>query len=511
MHSIFLKIFALLTLFNLALWAFVLVFDDYVELEVRHVSERLSSDAVFWAMIVQPIIGNDALDPFGKLEQVQLRVLAQGMPNADRLQIYRFDAKPTLRDNFRYFPAINLTNLAPIRVTHLPPVGSTEESLPSLIERMFEYFKPLLDNRALTPPMVPLRARFSPQSEVVDWISSSYRVRTVVPVKDGLTTIGLVELWDDIDIREAYIGRNNIRLTLLGGLSVLTIVLGVVLAFSIAFPLRQLARRLDQKLTPTDMATQLQNFSIAGLHDRRDEIGSLHKNLLKMTDQITKLFAEKEQFAAEVSHELKNPIASIIAYSENLPTDMPTTVAGNLEKIKAQAERMNYLVSEISEAAIVDNDLVTKKRVRFDLREVVREIGEHYQNTNLYPQVVIELDLPSKAPMNGLPDRVGQVIVNLLDNAISFVRPKGTVRIRVQSHWRKGPTLIVEDSGPGVREEMRDAVFTRFFSSRVGEAAKPNSSGLGLHICKQIVEAHGGQITISNSDLGGAKFDIFWR
>jgi two-component system sensor histidine kinase ChvG len=264
-------------------------------------------------------------------------------------------------------------------------------------------------------------------------------------------------------------------------------------------------------LTPADLAAQLQSFSIASLHERRDEIGSLHKNLLKLTDQVTVLFAEKEQFAAEVSHELKNPIASIIAYSENLQADVPTNVAGNLKKIKAQAERMNHLVSEISEAAVVDNDLVTKKRVRFDLREVAREIGDHYQNTNLYPQVVIDLDLPSKAPMNGLPDRVGQVLVNLLDNAVSFARPKGTVRIRVQSHWRKGPTLTVEDSGPGVREEMRDAVFSRFFTSRAGEAAKPNSSGLGLHICKQIVEAHGGTITISESDLGGAKFDIFWR
>ena len=511
MRSIFLKIFALLTLFNLALWVFVLVSDDYVELEVRHVRDRLNSDAVFWAMIVQPIVGNDALDPFGKLEQVQSRVLAQGMPNSEQLQIYRFDAEPALSDNYRYFPATNLANLAPIRVTRLPPVRSSEESSPRLIERMFDFFRPLLDYRTLTPPIVPMRARFNPQFEVVDWMGSSYRVRAIVPIKVGSTTIGLVEVWDDIDIQEAYVGRNNIRLTLLGGLSMLTIVLGVALAVSIAFPLRQLARRLDQKLTPADLAAQLQSFSIASLHERRDEIGSLHKNLLKLTDQVTVLFAEKEQFAAEVSHELKNPIASIIAYSENLQADVPKNVAGNLKKIKAQAERMNHLVSEISEAAVVDNDLVTKKRIRFDLCEVAREIGDHYQNTSLYPQVVIDLDLPSKAPMNGLPDRVGQVIVNLLDNAISFARPKGTVRMRVQSHWRKGPTLTVEDSGPGVREELRDAVFSRFFTSRAGEAAKPNSSGLGLHICKQIVEAHGGTVTISDSDLGGAKFDICWR
>ena len=169
---------------------------------------------------------------------------------------------------------------------------------------------------------------------------------------------------------------------------------------------------------------------------------------------------------------------------------------------------MSKLVSEISEAAIVDNDLVTKKREKFDLAEVTQTIADHYRDLGEHPKLIIETDIPKKVIVNGLPDRFGQVIVNLLDNAISFVRPVGTVRIRLVKHWRHGISMVVEDSGPGVREEIREAIFDRFFTARSGNATIPNSSGLGLYICRQIIEAHGGKITVDASELGGAKFEI---
>ena len=108
--------------------------------------------------------------------------------------------------------------------------------------------------------------------------------------------------------------------------------------------------------------------------------------------------------------------------------------------------------------------------------------------------------------INGLPERIGQVLVNLIDNAQTFSRPVGTVRVSLEKKWRKNPILKVEDSGPGIRDELKSVVFDSFFTSRSGNAVVANSSGLGLTIVKQIVEAHNAEITIVDSDLGGASF-----
>jgi two-component system sensor histidine kinase ChvG len=271
--------------------------------------------------------------------------------------------------------------------------------------------------------------------------------------------------------------------------------------------LRRLSRKLDKKLTPDDIAVQLQGFRIESLLKRKDEIGRLHTNLVTLTQQVSSLFKEKEQFASEVAHELKNPIASIIAYAENYEAQNPNDVEA-ISRIKAQAIRMSKLVTEISEAAIVDNDLVTKKRERVDLSSVMEEIVEHYVESNEFPKLKITKSIQSKVIVNGLPDRLGQVAVNLLDNAVTFARPVGEIKVTLTKKWRKGVVLEIEDSGPGIKPELTEVIFDRFYTSRKGTATVENASGLGLAISKQIIEAHGGSITVTQSDLGGAKFSI---
>ena len=516
MRSIFGKILGLLFALNLALWLFVFISDDFVPNQVENKREELNLSALLYAQIALPILANENFSEFEKSVELG-RVFANNkIPNFERINIYRYRDGSGVEDWYKYFNGINASPSKPIEILELPPIEAfeTTEETPEkisvsnqLASYVFQYYKPIIDRRILTEPLVAKRSRFSTQEEILDSNLDAYFLRVLHPVRNGRETLAVVEVFDQYYIKDAYIGRNSIRLNLLIGMSVITLILGLVLAFSIALPLRRLSRKLDKKLTPDDIAVQLQGFRIESLLKRKDEIGRLHTNLITLTQQVSSLFKEKEQFASEVSHELKNPIASIIAYAENYESQNPTDVK-TISKIKAQAIRMSKLVTEISEAAIVDNDLVTKKRERFDLSEVLNEIVEHYIDTNEHPSVQIQSNIQKKVTTVGLPDRLGQVIVNVLDNAISFTRPTGVVSVTLSKRWRKPILIEISDSGPGVNPDLRDTIFERFFTARKGEAHIENASGLGLFISRQIVEAHNGKILVSDSELGGAKMSI---
>ena len=512
MRSILFKILALVLLTNISLWIFFLASDDFVQNQIKNKKDHLYVTSLLYGQMAAPILSNPNMTEFEKKVEIGNVFSDRGVVNSKSVNIYRFEAGKSIGGWFKYFDGASYSRQLPIKISSLEPVAFEEnDATPSAIELfvtgLFNFYKPLVDRTVLTDPMVEERSRFFSQTEVLNDFDSNYVLRTLAPIRKGRETIGIVEVRDHYGIQDAYLGRNKIRLRFLGGVTVITLALALALSTSIAFPLRRLSKRLDQKISPTDISEQLEKFGIKDMAVRRDEIGQLHQSLVKLTSQVVGLFKAKEQFAAEITHELKNPIASIIAYAETFEGHAGP---GNREimKIKAQAARMNKLVTEISEAAIVDNDLVMQKRERFDFTNTISEIFKHYEDTNQYIGLRFVHDIQPNVIITGLQERWGQVIVNLLDNAVSFAQPEGVIRVTLNQHAKKSISFVVEDSGPGVPEEMTEQIFERFFSSRSGVALQKNASGLGLALVKQIVEAHEGNILVERSSLGGARFVI---
>jgi two-component system sensor histidine kinase ChvG len=205
-----------------------------------------------------------------------------------------------------------------------------------------------------------------------------------------------------------------------------------------------------------------------------------------------------EQFAADVAHEIKNPLASLRAAVGTLRVARRDDQRDRLlDVIEHDVRRLDRLVSDISNASRLDSDLVREESVRFNLLRTLTNLGEHLGPLAAETGVEFITDLPPEPILiDGLEGRLAQVFVNLITNAISFCEEGDAVRLWARRRENR-VLIVVEDTGPGIPEAALGKVFDRFYSERP-ELDFGNHSGLGLAISKQIVEAHGGVIWAEN-------------
>jgi two-component system sensor histidine kinase ChvG len=274
--------------------------------------------------------------------------------------------------------------------------------------------------------------------------------------------------------------------------------LSLVLASTIAHPLADLAAAAElgrdknaRKMRPT-------RVRIPDLTGRPDEIGRLSGALRGMVGALYDRIDANEQFAADVSHEIKNPLASLRSAVGTMRVARTEDQRNRLlEVIEHDVRRLDRLVSDISNASRLDSDLVKEDEQEFDLIPTLENIARYHSEEARRKGVDFITDLPpEKIVISGLEGRLAQVFVNLLSNAISFCQEGDAVRLWARRRENR-ILIVVEDTGPGIPEEALTKVFNRFYSERPVQQFG-NHSGLGLAISKQIVEAHGGVIWAEN-------------
>jgi len=276
-----------------------------------------------------------------------------------------------------------------------------------------------------------------------------------------------------------------------------SIALSLVLASTIANPLSDLAAAAELGRDKNARKMAPGRVRIPDLTARPDEIGRLSGALRGMVAALYDRIEANEQFAADVAHEIKNPLASLrSAVGSMRMVKKEDHRQKLLDVIEHDVRRLDRLVSDISNASRLDSELVKEEAEEFNLIRTITNINQHLTEQAAEKGVDYITDLPAEAiTIQGLEGRLAQVFVNLITNAISFCEQGDAVRVWVRR--RDNRVLVVEDTGPGIPEQALAKVFKRFYSDRPATHFG-NNSGLGLSISKQIVEAHGGVIWAEN-------------
>ena len=238
----------------------------------------------------------------------------------------------------------------------------------------------------------------------------------------------------------------------------------------------------------------------------RDEVGELARAFNGMAAQLAEVDRMRRDLVANVSHELRTPISALQAVLENMVDGVEPADPDTLRTMLKQVERLGALVAQLLDLSRLESGSVPLQRRRFELRPVLEEAASESRLHTPDVHVAVAVD-PPEASADGDPERVHQVVANLLDNALRYSPPGGRVEVRAQRH-RGQVTIEVCDEGPGISEEESSRVFERFYRVDPARSSGEGGAGLGLAIARWIVDLHGGEIRAERRRPHGCRMVV---
>ncbi|KAB2700791.1 HAMP domain-containing protein [Ochrobactrum sp. Kaboul] len=447
-------------------------------------------------------------------------------PTSTRARIYDRYANMLLDSRALYSPSF--PSSSPVLSYPLPPIdGET----PGLWERFSQWFTgfffggglPVYQEQpggnGLAFPEIVKALTGSPQTAQRRNEKGELVVSVAVPVQRSRAILGVLLLsteGDDID--KIVQGERMAVFRVFGVVALVMVILSLFLASTIASPLRKLSAAADRVRHGVKNRVEIPDFS-----ERQDEVGHLSTSIREMTDSLYTRIEAIESFAADVSHELKNPLTSLRSAVETLPLAKSEESRKRLlDIIQHDVRRLDRLITDISDASRLDAELAREHIDRVDMKTLLTNLvtaAREVRRNKIGTEIIFntgKLPAGKKAfYVAGHDLRLGQVVSNLIENARSFV-PDDTGRIVVTLQG-EGSRLrvLVEDNGPGIPIENIERIFERFYTDRPASEAFGQNSGLGLSISRQIIEAHGGTLTAENivdpakpDEFRGARFIV---
>ena len=366
-----------------------------------------------------------------------------------------------------------------------------------------DYAEPPVDRLQAWPEAVRARSRNRAATKVRNAPDLTPVISAAVPFDGG----ALLTTTNDRSFTAAVRRQRGVILAAMTAVILLSVLLSVFLARTIVRPMRRLALAAHRV-----RLGRSREVRVPRLPSRSDEIGLLARAVSDMSQSLRQRIDNMEAFAADVTHELKNPLASLRSAVDGLDRVEDSDLRHKLMVIaREDVGRLDRLINDISEAARTDAELARATFDRIDLGPLIEQLAHSWETRRETGDARIAFARPRKdsAVVMGKPDRLARAINNIVDNAISFSPPGGLIEIaatRVGDEVR----IRIDDEGPGVPPEAREAIFNRFHSVRPEGEEFGRHSGLGLAIARAIVEGHDGEIDVQDRDdaPSGARFTI---
>ena len=415
--------------------------------------------------------------------------------------------------------------MAPVQTTELPPPEEGRGVLGRAADAAYDWITARLPPRTTVPlyiePLNPQAADFPKVLSALQGTAGRAMHRTQdarlvavvsAPIQPFRRIQGALLLVADAnDVLESV---RNARFTILQAFCIalgITILLSLYFAGTITRPVRRLARAAERVRAGGGRKVAIPDFTA-----RNDEIGRLSGALRDMTEALWVRMDAIERFVADVAHEVKNPLSSVLtAVDTARRVDDEEKQAKLLALVGEDVKRLDRLLSQIADASKIDTELFRARLEPVNVGAMLATLAEMHSAAASMSEAsaAMRVEVEGEGPfvVLGVEDRLAQVLQNLISNARSFSPPGGTITLGLR---RDGAAVMVSvhDDGPGVPAGMEEAIFRRFYTDRPEGEPFGAHSGLGLSISRQIAEAHGGQLScVNRRDGAGAIVGASFR